>query len=112
MRKMKKERKCSLVEKYIVEDMAVFISLDFEHGGQFYGITQLSACVFKFKVSNGKYKGEPIEEEFNRYGQPPQNAIWSESCIARTGICSTDDRIKTAAPIADVRADFTAWLST
>ena len=42
----KKQRKCSLVYEYIIKNKAVFISLDLEHGGENYGITQLSAQLF------------------------------------------------------------------
>ena len=115
----KKARKKSLVYDYIREGKAVFISLDLEHGGENCGITQLSAQIFRLcrdsVVKENKVKPPYddifIEEEFNEYVKPPQDAEWNEHTIAITGLGPTDQRIMEADSIEIVWGRFVAFIN-
>jgi len=89
----------------------VYCSFDLETGGEFCGIVQMSAQMFRIRVENGKMVGEIEEETFNEYVKPPDGSIWSTHATDVHGLHESHPQIIDADPIQIVWEDFTKYVN-
>ena len=71
----------------------VFVSLDVETGGEYCGIIQLSAEIFRKNNAGPSYNR--VVEAFNHYVRPPDGTIWNEeACRASHGLTAESRQIQ------------------
>jgi hypothetical protein len=88
----------------------VFVSLDVETGGEYCGIIQLSAELFRKNTANSTYNR--VSEAFNQYVRPPDGTIWNEeACHASHGLTAESIQIKDGSPFVAVWVQFCDWVS-
>ena len=89
---------------------AAYVSFDVETGGEYCGIVQISAEIFRIRLENGSEVGEREVDTFNYYVKPSQGAIWSDAAMDIHKLRPTDSRISSADDIATVWVKFCAWI--
>ncbi len=86
----------------------VFVSLDVETGGEYCGIIQLSAEIFRKTGSTINR----VAEAFNQYVRPPDGTIWNEeACLASHGLTAESRQIQNGRPFVTVWVQFCDWVS-
>ena len=86
------EEKCeipkgmSIAHNYLTQEKLVYISFDIETGGEYCGIVQISAQVFRISEHNSKHTSEIESHTFNRYVKPPDDAVWNERSCSVHGL--------------------------
>jgi hypothetical protein len=88
----------------------VYVSLDVETGGEYCGIIQLSAELFRKNTANSTYNR--VSEAFNQYVRPPDGTIWNkEACRASHGLTAESRQIQNGRPFVTVWIQFCDWVS-
>jgi hypothetical protein len=63
----------------LVDSNIVFLSLDLETGGEYYGIIQLSGQIFRHNLADPQQTTFlHVSEKFNEYVRPPDGVFWNE----------------------------------
>jgi hypothetical protein len=103
----------SIAHHYIKAHQVVYCSLDIETGGEYCGIIQLSAELFRHNTADPTGSDFiPVPETFNQYIQPPETAIWNEqACRNSHGLTANSEVIKSARPFAFVWGKFSDFIS-
>ena len=96
------KRTHSYAHHHIENKMAVFFSVNLEHGGTNCGILQLSAEAVDCDGNHLR--------EFNEYVNPPMHTVISDSNSAIHGLTLQDPRIRDADPIEDVWPHFIEFI--
>ena len=103
----------SIAHNIIEGGKAVFISFDIETGGEFCGILQVSAEIFRqnpVDFMGTDFIRDP--DTFNEYVQPPKDALWNEQvCRNSHGLSANSDVIKSAHRFDIVWSNFCSWIS-
>ena len=110
----------SAAHDIIVNQKAVFLSLDVETGGEVAGIIQLSAEISRIEIeqhgnSCTKDIAEHIYREpntFNMYVNPGRGVFFEESAVAVHGIHPSDPRIVNASEMRIVWMTFCDWIDS
>ncbi len=97
----------SIAHHHIIQNKAVYCSMDIETGGEFCGLLQLSAQLFRISDKN---QATIVLEEFNEYIQPPNSAIWDPPTTAVHGLSSSSPEISRAERITQVWSNFCRFL--
>ena len=107
----------SLTHNHMINKKAVYMSCDIETGGEYCGILQISAEVFRLNLMPGRNKGkdkafskrkdtaEDIVRDpntFNKYIKPGDRAIWSEQATKIHGLHEHHQKIMNADPLSTV----------
>jgi hypothetical protein len=91
----------------------VWCSLGLETGGEYCGIIQLSAEIFRLNPvdpTNFDYIREP--NIFNHYVRPPDGTYWNEEACCRShGLNAKSPQIQSASPFVTVWGLFCTWIS-
>jgi len=95
----------SIAHHYMPSKM-VYVSFDVETGGEYCGIIQMSANIFR--INNNV--GEIESESFDRYVKPRDGAIWSSSSTDVHGLHANSPQIKNAKGIEIVWNDFVSYI--
>lgn len=105
-------RNKSIAHFDLQNNTVVFCSLDLETGGEYCGIIQLSAELFRPNPSDPlSLDHMKVEEAFDMYVKPPPNAIWNEeACRSSHGLTASSTEVVNALPFVSVWAQFCAWI--
>ena len=98
--------KTSIADSYFKKERLVWFSFDVETIKS--GVVQISCTCTRFSPS-----GEPekIQEEFNKYVNPGDNAIWDERSCRVHGLHEHDSRIQNAEDIESVWLQFCDYVN-
>jgi hypothetical protein len=103
----------SLAHHYIKTNKVVYCSFDLEHGGEYCGVIQISAQLFRPNIAD--ITGQDfvrVEKTFNQYIQPPEGAIWNEAaCQATHKLHANSPQIRAANPFDFVWHEFCAYIA-
>jgi hypothetical protein len=106
-------RNKSIAHHDLKDNNIVWCSLDLETGGEYCGIIQLSAELFRLNpadVTRSDYIREP--ETFNHYVRPPDGTYWNEEACRRShGLTAESPQIQSASPFVTVWGYFCNWIS-
>ncbi len=101
----------SIAHHHITSGRAVFCSFDMETGGEYCGIIQISAQLFRISTQEKKKMTFAVEPStFNKYIKPPEGSIWDPHCTQVHGLNSNSPIIKNANRINQVWSDFCLFL--
>lgn len=103
----------SLAHHYINVNRVVYCSFDLEHGGEYCGIIQISAQLFRKKIADSTVQHFIRDNQtFNRYVRPPDGAIWNEvACRATHKLHANSPEILAANPFDFVWHEFCEFIS-
>ena len=111
-----KER--SRAHHLIAAGKAVFLSLDIEHAGEYVGVIQLSAELFRLDLlpngtgarSDTAANIRRCVDTFNKYVKPESSMEWDSKAVQTHGLTASDQRISGADTIGVVWSHFCLWL--
>ena len=84
------------------QEKLVYISFDIETGGEYCGIVQISAQIFRVMNHNSTFESNIEPEIFDEYVKPPDDAIWDPRACDVHGLSVDDERIVNADGILEV----------
>jgi hypothetical protein len=103
----------SIAHHDLKANKVVWCSLDLETGGEYCGIIQLSAELFRLNSvdpTRSDYIREP--QTFNHYVRPPDGTFWNEEACQRShGLTAQSPQIQSASPFVTVWGYFCNWIS-
>ena len=100
----------SIAHHYLEHEKALFCSFDIETGGEFCGILQMSAQIFRVKNCNNKPNISIVEETFNHYVKPHDGAIWDPNATKIHGLTASSPKIMEADEINLVWHNFVEYI--
>ena len=92
------------------QEKLVYISFDIETGGEYCGIVQISAQIFRVVKHNSTYESNIEQENFDEHVKPPDDAIWDQHATAVHGLTKDDERIVSADSIVGVWNRFNSFV--
>jgi hypothetical protein len=103
----------SLAHHYIRAHKVVYCSFDLEHGGEYCGVIQISAQLFRHNIVDCTGRDFiHVAKTFNLYIQQPEDAIWNEvACQATHKLHANSPQIWAANPFDFVWHKFCAYIA-
>jgi inhibitor of KinA sporulation pathway (predicted exonuclease) len=93
------------------QEKLVYISFDIETGGEYCGIVQISAQIFRVASHNSTFESNIESEVFDEYVKPPDDAIWDPRCSDVHGLTPDDEKISKADSIVQVWERFNSYVA-
>lgn len=101
----------SVAHHYFIDNQAVLCSFDIETGGEFCGIIQISAEIFRANDISGANPTIRKACIFNEYVKPHDGALWDPNSTRIHGLSETSPQIQAANKIHTVWNNFCKFIN-